>query len=100
LVPPPDPVRIQYRGELRNVVQEIVLAGLAPRPDVVLATTRKAGIPPEDEAEFSQTTIGVPASLHEGASARYGIRPTQFAEWRKSFALAPTSTRAELRKKS
>lgn len=99
-VPPPDPVRVQYRGQLRDVVNEIVIAGLAPRPDVVLATARTAGIPPEDEGEFSQTTLGVLASLHEGAIARYGIRPTQFAAWRKAFTAAPTSTRAELRKKS
>lgn len=99
-VPPPDSIRVQYRSQLRDVIQTMVLEGKAPRPELLLAVTREAGVPSEDEEEFRRTALSVLASLHEGAIARYGIRPSQFAAWRDAFKSNAASRRDRLEKKA
>ena len=85
----PDRIRTKYRNELRAVVRETVLGGLAPRPEVVKSKAREAGVTDEDEVAFAETALSVLASLHEGAIGRYGIRPSEFSAWRNKYTHTP-----------
>lgn len=78
----PDPLRLRYRVQLREIVAEFIRAKLN-RKEVVSrimdwATQR---IEPEDREEFVQAVEAELMSLHEGNFARYQVRPSEFREW-------------------
>ncbi|MHB1529511.1 MAG: Fic family protein [Acidiferrobacteraceae bacterium] len=80
----PDPFRLRYRTELREIVAEVIRAK-SGRKEVaarigVWATDR---IDPADRARFIEIAETELTSLHEGNFARYQIRPSEFAAWRK-----------------
>ena len=81
----PDPIRLRYRPQLGDVVREVVLAGAAPRlGDLQQWAGTKAAppIPIEDRARFAEIALGLLLDLHDGAIARYRLRPSEFASWK------------------
>ncbi|WP_062270687.1 Fic family protein [Endozoicomonas arenosclerae] len=77
----PDPLRLQYRNLIKQVVHEVVLS---PDNDPVeliekLIPATLDGISKQD---FSALIIEELRRLHEGVLARYGLRPSQFKQWK------------------
>lgn len=79
----PDPFRMRYRTELREVVRAVVTA--APRQtEPLLADWATQNIKAEDRPRFIAMIRRELASLHEGNIARYQLRPAEFANWRQN----------------
>jgi hypothetical protein len=85
----PDPIRLRFRSELRNVVRDMVVRGSPPRADLIKDWSVAHGIPTEAQAGFTERALNLLLSLHEGSLARYGLRPAEFLEWRERFRLLP-----------
>jgi hypothetical protein len=80
----PDPFRLRYRQQIALAVREIV--ELCLNRDGALETIKRqaeAGVLPQDQAHFAQLIEKELSSLHEGNIARYQIRPSQYAKWKK-----------------
>ncbi len=83
----PDPFRMRYREELKEVVREIVrFREQSPMEDRVIH--KASEIPDEARDQFIKTVMIELKSLHEGNIARYRLRPGEFASWKACGELA------------
>ena len=80
----PDPFRLRYREQIRELIASLVRA-LVGRRDVArkIATWSKKEIDPGDREHFIEIVEAELIGLHEGNFARYRIRPSEFAAWRQ-----------------
>jgi hypothetical protein len=80
----PDPFRLRYREQLREIILDLVRSRVA-RKDVAarIAAWSRKQIVSEDRARFVELAETELTSLHEGNFARYRIRPSEFAAWRQ-----------------
>ena len=80
----PDPFRIRYREQLRDLMADLVRSrvGRKDAPTRIAAWSAKE-IAPDDRQRFIEIVEAELASLHEGNFARYRIRPSEFAAWRQ-----------------
>jgi hypothetical protein len=88
----PDPFRLRYRVEIRNVIAEIIRnrvpkSGLAYR----LIQLTSGRIPSEDVQRFMTVVQAELASLHEGNFARYQVKPSEFDAWQQRWNAARPS---------
>ena len=80
----PDPFRLRYRAQLREVVAEVIRARMSRREATArVAIWSKEKIEPAEQQRFTEVAESELMSLHEGNFARYQIRPSEFAAWRK-----------------
>jgi hypothetical protein len=80
----PDPFRLRHRVHLREIVSFVVRSSLTRKQAVAtIAEWSKETIDPAEQQCFIQTAEAELVSLHEGNFARYQIRPSEFASWRK-----------------
>ncbi|GGK03078.1 hypothetical protein GCM10011394_10230 [Luteimonas terricola] len=81
VLPDPDPLRLQYREVLQQVIGAIVTGGI--RRDDVDAIKRllQHNVPAEELNEVVALVVNELHQLHEGNIARYRLRPQQFREW-------------------
>ena len=80
----PDPFRLRYREQLRELIAELVRARVGRKDAVVrIAAWSKKEIDPGDHKRFAEIAEGELIGLHEGNFARYRIRPSEFAAWRQ-----------------
>ena len=85
----PDPFRLRHRAHLREIVSTVVRGSMNRKQ----AVTRIAGwaqerIDPGERRRFIEIAEAELMSLHEGNFARYQIRPSEFASWRKVWEAA------------
>jgi hypothetical protein len=82
----PDPFRLRYRDQFRDLIAELVRAR-AGRKDAAarIAAWSKAAIDPGDRARFVEIAEAELIGLHEGNFARYRIRPSEFAAWQQGW---------------
>lgn len=84
-LPEPDPLRLRYRAELREVIGNAVRGGVAIKP----ASLRELAIPLVGKPDLP-AFIAMAASelhhLHEGNLARYGLRLSEYRAWRTTQA--------------
>ncbi|WP_203226174.1 MULTISPECIES: Fic family protein [Rhizobium] len=80
----PDPFRLRYRAELRELVAELI-RGRTGRKEAAGRITAWAvdRINPADRGRFVEITETELTALHEGNFARYQLRPSEFAAWRE-----------------
>jgi Fic/DOC family len=80
----PDPFRLRYRVQLREIVADLIRSCL-PRKDAAtrIAAWSAKEIDPYDRKHFAEVVEAELTSLHEGNFARYQIRPSEFAAWRQ-----------------
>lgn len=80
----PDPFRLRYREQLREIIAELVRARVGRKDAVArVAAWSKKEIDPGDHKRFAEIAEGELIGLHEGNFARYRIRPSEFAAWRQ-----------------
>ncbi len=86
----PDPFRLRYREQLRELVGGLVRARVGRRD----AAARIAGwslkeINTDDRQRFIEIVEAELTSLHEGNFARYRVLPSEFAAWRQVWESKP-----------
>lgn len=88
----PDPLRLRYRTELREAVRDTVLGDEPPRREILRAWAEAHEVARSDVDAFSELALQLLLALHEGALARYRLRPSEFLRWRARHA-APSAAR-------
>ena len=82
----PDPFRLRYRNQIKEVVSEVVLEKMNQRKAIAAIASASRKLIPEDErprfVEMVETEL---RSLHEGNIARFRLRPSQFEEWQEGW---------------
>ncbi len=80
----PDPFRLKYRDQLRDVIREII-QGQKVRQSASLHINSFAqkNIQHDEKEKFVQTAEEDLLALHEGNFAKYKIRPSEFESWYK-----------------
>jgi hypothetical protein len=80
----PDPFRLRYREQFRELIAELVRARVARRDAAArIAAWSEKEINPGDREHFAEIVEAELIGLHEGNFARYRIRPSEFAAWRQ-----------------
>ncbi len=80
----PDPFRLRYRTDIKNMVREVVLSGQSFQDaEPQIRAYAEAKLPKETWARFQTVVETELAGLHEGNFARYQLRPSEFSEWRR-----------------
>ncbi len=87
----PDPLRLRYRTELREAVRETVLNGDPPKREALRAWGASHGVSAQDADGFAERALALVLALHEGALARYRLRPSQFLPWKARYDATPGS---------
>jgi hypothetical protein len=80
----PDPFRLRYRKQLRELIAELIRACVG-RKEVAarVAAWSNREIDSGDRERFAEIVEAELIGLHEGNFARYQIRPSEFAAWRQ-----------------
>jgi Fic family protein len=80
----PDPFRLRYREQFRELIAELVRSRVARRDAAARITAwSEKEIGPGDRERFAEIVEAELTGLHEGNFARYRIRPSEFAAWRQ-----------------
>ena len=80
----PDPFRLHYREQLRDLIADLVRARVSRKDAVArIAAWSQKEIDPDGRPRFIELAEAELISLHEGNFARYRIRPSEFAGWRE-----------------
>lgn len=80
----PDPFRLRYREQLRELMAELVRARVGRKDAAArIAAWSKEEIDPGDRERFAEIAEAELIGLHQGNFARYRIRPSEFAAWRQ-----------------
>lgn len=87
-VPTPDPLRLKYRDQLKEVVHDIVSGGFAPSLRLVRELTARHNIAEDDGERFTELVMELLLNLNVGSAARYGLRPSEFQEWSTKVRVA------------
>ncbi|WP_036769638.1 Fic family protein [Photorhabdus australis] len=78
----PDPLRLQYRNTIKQVVYQVVVT---PEMDSleVIDNLISNELSPSERDTLKALVIEELRRLHEGVLARYGLRPAQFKQWKE-----------------
>lgn len=83
----PDPLRLAYREEIKNAVRKVVTNPSRDASQVIeqmLARIRSG----EDRDNVRALVNEELRRLHEGVLSRYGLRPSEFEDWRRTVESA------------
>lgn len=77
----PDPLRLAWRDLVKQTVREVVTH---PELDPLSCLRRSvaARVSEEDQPNVQAVIVDELRRLHEGVLARYGLRPSEYAEWK------------------
>lgn len=81
----PDPFRMRYRPLIREIVAEVVRAGLGKQAAADHIRRRIANIAERDRARLLEAVEIDLMALHEGNIARLRLRPAEFRAWRETW---------------
>lgn len=90
----PDPFRMKYREELREVIGDVVRNRMGRK--AALAHVRRwvrQEIEPSDAERFREVTEDELLGMHEGNFVRYWIRPSEFDAWQEIWMEGIDETR-------
>lgn len=82
----PDPFRLRYRLQIKNLVAEVVRNCMDKRKAIQwIAKWSEKEIPSNDQSRFIEVVETELSNLHEGNFARYGLRPLDFLGWKEAW---------------
>lgn len=82
----PDPFKFKHGAALRQVIGEVIKAGLDKKAAAEFITGWVAeNVEQGDREQFRDSAEAELLSLHEGNFARYQVRPSEFAAWQKAW---------------
>ncbi|HEY4288695.1 MAG TPA: hypothetical protein VGN00_16435 [Puia sp.] len=79
----PDVFRLKYREEIRALVRQVIAEGMYVAAANKLIKTHEENIPQTDRTRFTEVVETELLSLHDGNFARYGVRPSEFNNWKQ-----------------
>jgi hypothetical protein len=79
----PDGFRLKYREEIRALIRQVIVEGMNVEAATALIGAYIGHIPQTDRARFTEVVETELLSLHEGNFARYGVRPSEFSNWKQ-----------------
>ncbi len=83
----PDPMRLRYRDQLREVVSSVVLRTMGRKEAITyIARWAEEHIVADDCEAFREMSEGELMSLHDGNFARYRIRPSEYKAWQEVWS--------------
>lgn len=77
----PDPIRLNYRQQLRGVVSDVVEAGVWPDHADLRARAETYDVPENDREAFASAAGRDLLALRLETLSRYRLRPSQFNTW-------------------
>lgn len=77
----PDPIRLNYRSQLRSIVSDIVRGGRWPTPNDVVQLASKLGVPNADMDAVTIEALRDLRSLRPEILARYALRQSEYEVW-------------------
>lgn len=81
----PDPSRLKYRNEIKELVTAIVAGTLTHASATTLIKEKAKALPEKDQDKFIEVVETELLHLHEGNFARYYIRPAEFRAWKQAW---------------
>jgi Fic family protein len=82
----PDPFRLHYRDEIKQLVSSIIAQMMSPKMASKAIQHTAKQLPEKDQFQFIESVETELLSLHEGNFARYQIRPSMFKAWKILWA--------------
>jgi hypothetical protein len=79
----PDPFRVRYRTEMRQLVGTIIREMLNRQEAAEHIREKAADLPADDEQPFIKLVETELLNLHDGNFARYQVSPRQYSQWRE-----------------
>ncbi len=79
----PDGFRLKYREEIRSLIRQVIVEGMNVEAATALIGAYIGNIPQTNHARFTEVVETELLSLHEGNFARYGVRPSEFSNWKQ-----------------
>lgn len=79
----PDPFRLKYRDEIRELVAEIVSNAMSPEQAKELIAKASYRLPTKERRQFIEIVDTELLSLHDGNFARFYIRPSEYKQWKE-----------------
>lgn len=80
----PDPFRLRYREQFRQLIAELVRARVGRKDATArIGAWSEQEIDSRDREHFAEIVEAELIGLHEGNFARYRISPSEFAAWRQ-----------------
>ena len=89
-VPTPDPLRLKYRDQLREVVHATVSGGLAPSSKLVRELSARLDVAEDDRERFAELVMELLLNLNVGSAVRYGLRSSEFQNWSEKVRVSPS----------
>ncbi|WP_434478900.1 Fic family protein [Gemmatimonas sp.] len=80
----PDPIRLNYRAELRALVADIVRGRLRPTEDILVSLAKQSGVPTHDQGAFVVAARRDLRVLRPDILARYQLRMSEFDAWKQA----------------
>jgi Fic family protein len=79
----PDPLRLAWRNFIKQSIRDVVLQ---PQQDPLSLIKAMVGaaVPAHEQTRVQNLLIEELRRLHDGVLARYGLRPSDYAEWRRA----------------
>lgn len=84
----PDPLRIKYRSEIKEMVTKIVSENFNRGKAIDAIAEKAKTLTTEDQPKFIEAVETELLSLHEGNFARYRIKPSEFKTWKDTWNTA------------
>lgn len=83
----PDPFRLKYRENMRDLIAGIVSQGIKPKEAAEKIKSAAKELPAQDREKFVEAVETELLSLHEGNFVRYRIRPSEFKIWKDIWSV-------------
>jgi hypothetical protein len=81
----PDPFRIKYRSEIKEMITKVVVENFSRKEAVDLIEKKSKKLTLEDQHRFVEAVETELLNLHEGNYARYLIKPSEFKIWKENW---------------
>jgi hypothetical protein len=84
----PDPIRLNYRTQLRAMVADVVRGMEWPTTEAVMRHAEQLGVPERDVAAVAEEALHDLRALRPEFLARYSLRQREYDAWARSVASA------------
>jgi Fic family protein len=81
----PDTFRLQYRTEIRGLIQQIIINGMSVEDANKTISEYAQALPTAARDRFIEVTETELLNLHDGNFARYQVTPAQFRTWKTKW---------------
>lgn len=81
----PDPFKLKYRTQIRELISGIILQSLNPKGAGEVIRRNAQRLPDADQEQFIEAVETEMLALHDGNFARYRVSPKEFERWKAGW---------------